>query len=361
MKRTPLNDVHLGLGAKMMLFGGWNMPVQYQGITAEHHAVRNKVGMFDISHMGKFGLQGKNVLEHLQPLVPSDLNRLKPKQAKYTVFLNEQAGVIDDLIVYYVGVKDDQQEVIVIVNAATTRKDKGWLSAHLPDSVTFEDWSDDRALIAVQGPEAIATLQSLTDDDLSAIRNYGHAFGAIAGHKCWFARTGYTGEDGFEVMLAPEAGMELWSALQDKGVVPCGLGARDTLRLEAAMALYGQDVTDQTSPLEAGLDWLVHWDKGEFIGKEALAAQQATGVCRKLVGLKMQGRAIARHDYPVRFNGAQVGIVTSGSISPTLGCAIALAYVPPTLAMVGQTVAIEIRGKDCLAEVVARPFYKRSQ
>lgn len=343
----------------MMPFGGWNMPVQYAGIKAEHQAVREQAGMFDISHMGKFWLEGPNVLTALQGLVPSDLHRLKPGQAKYTVFLNEQAGVIDDLIVYFLGESDGIEQVIVIVNAATTQKDKRWITQHLPPTLTFEDWSEERVLIAIQGPKAIAILQSMTTNDLSAIKNYRHAWGNIAGHDCWFARTGYTGEDGFEVMIPAAIGVEVWQKLQENGVSPCGLGARDTLRLEAAMALYGQDVDDKTTPLEAGLGWLIHADKGDFIGKAALMAQKAQGVSRKLVGLRMEGRAIARHDYPVVVDGNEVGIVTSGSVSPTLGGAIALAYVSQDFAKIGQTVNIIIRGKENPATVVERPFYKR--
>lgn len=342
-----------------MPFGGWNMPVQYAGIKAEHQAVREQAGMFDISHMGKFWLEGPDVLSALQSLVPSDLHRLKPGQAKYTVFLNEQAGVLDDLIVYFLGASDGIEQVIVIVNAATTQKDKQWMMQHLPSSLTFEDWSEDRVLIAVQGPKAIAILQSMTEDDLSAIKNYRHAWGKIAGYDCWFARTGYTGEDGFEVMVPNEIGAILWQKLQAQGVSPCGLGARDTLRLEAAMALYGQDVDENTTPLEAGLGWLIHADKGEFIGKAALLAQKAAGVPRQLVGLRMEGRSIARHDYPVVVDGNEVGMVTSGSVSPTLGGAIALAYVSPEYSQIGQRVAIMIRGKENFATVVERPFYKR--
>ena len=345
----------------MMPFGGWNMPVQYTGIKAEHQAVRTRAGMFDISHMGKFWLEGADVLGALQSLVPSDLKRLKPGQAKYTVFLNQDAGIIDDLIVYFQGIVDGIEQVIIIVNAATTQKDKDWVTQQLPDSITFQDWSEDRVLIAVQGPDAIATLQSMTEDDLSQIKNYRHAWGKIETHDCWFARTGYTGEDGFELMLPPEAGIEIWNKLQAKGVSPCGLGARDTLRLEAAMALYGQDVNDKTTPLEAGLGWLVHADKGHFIGKEALLAQKEQGQSRQLVGLKMAGRAIARHDYPIYVNGNEVGIITSGSISPTLGDAIALGYVPPEFSKVGQTVQIRIRDKEHDAIIVERPFYKRKK
>jgi aminomethyltransferase len=360
LKITPLHGIHQGLTARMMPFGGWDMPVQYIGITAEHQAVRTQAGMFDISHMGKFWLQGEKVLDTLQPLVPSDLNRLKPGQAKYTVLLNDQGGILDDLIVYYEGETQGQQSAIVIVNAATTTKDANWLRPALTHgAIAFEDWTSDRVLIAVQGPQAIAILQSMSSIDLSKIRNYRHGWGQISGQDCWFARTGYTGEDGFELMLAPEAGITIWQELQANGVQPCGLGARDTLRLEAAMALYGQDVDENTTPLEAGLDWLVHFDKGAFLGRAALLSQQTQGLTRQLVGLRMDGRAIARHDYPVIVNDQRVGTVTSGSVSPTLGGAIALAYVPPAYAQVGQQIGVEIRGKVNPAEIVARPFYRR--
>lgn len=344
----------------MMPFGGWSMPVQYQSIKAEHEAVRSRAGMFDISHMGKFYLRGSDLLDKLQPLVPSDLRRLKPGQAKYTVFLNDQAGILDDLIVYYLGADHGIQEAMVIVNAATTAKDRAWITQHLDATIEFQNWSQDRVLIAVQGPQAIAILESLTSSDLTRIRNYRHAWGEIAGYTCWFARTGYTGEDGFELMLSPEAGLDLWQTLMDKGVTPCGLGARDTLRLEAAMALYGQDIDETTTPLEAGLDWLIHADQGDFIGKDALIAQQEQGLTRQLVGLKMEGRAIARHGYPIVVDSNEIGIVTSGSISPTLGDAIALAYIAPPYTQIGQPVNVIIRGKENAAQVVDRPFYRRA-
>jgi aminomethyltransferase len=337
------------------------MPIQYGGITAEHQAVRQKAGMFDISHMGKFQVQGPDVLTALQKLVPSDVSLLQPGQAKYTVMLNAEGGIIDDLIIYNQG-KDASglTSAILIVNASTTDKDKAWLTEHLnAEQVTLADDSELKILIAVQGPEAIATLQTLTDEDLSSIPNYWHKDITLLGQPAWVARTGYTGEDGFEVMLDPEAGVLLWLRLQILGVVPCGLGARDTLRLEAAMALYGQDVNESITPLEAGLTWLVNLDKPSFIGREALLRQKEQGLTRCLVGLEMQGRHIARHDYEIHAEGKAIGVVTSGTFGPTLEKAIALAYVPPAFAQVGQSLSVQIRGKNCPAIVVKRPFYRR--
>lgn len=338
------------------------MPVQYSGITHEHHAVRSTAGMFDISHMGKFRLTGKTVLAQIQALVPSDLSRLQPGEAQYTVLLNDQAGIIDDLIFYYQGIDPDGiQQWVAIVNAATTNKDKAWLLNHLDSTeVSFQDCSTDRALIAVQGPSAIAKLQTLVTEDLSSVKAFGHLEGTILGQPGFLARTGYTGEDGFEVMVPPEVGVELWKALLTLEVVPCGLGCRDTLRLEAAMALYGQDIDETTTPLEAGLGWLVHLDsKADFIGRPVLAHQKQNGVQRRLVGLQMQGRNIARHGYPVMANGKVAGIVTSGTQSPTLGQPIALAYVPTEFSKPGQPLEVEIRGTSYPAIVVKRPFYRR--
>jgi aminomethyltransferase len=361
LSRTPLYSLHLELSARMVPFSGWEMPVQYSGLTKEHQAVRQHSGMFDISHMGKFVLSGQNLIEQLQYLVPSDLSGLQPGEAQYTVLLNPNAGIIDDLIIYYQGVNDSgEQRITTIVNASTTIKDKNWLLEHLDLSkVNFQDLSPTQALIAVQGPEAVKTLQQFVKEDLSVVKRFGHLEGTVLGQPGFLARTGYTGEDGFEVMVAPEVGVELWRSLLSQNVLPCGLGARDTLRLEAAMALYGQDINDQTTPLEAGLGWLVHLDrKGDFIGRSVLDEQKRSGVSRRLVGLQLEGRNIARHDYPIQHNGESVGIVTSGTLSPTLGYPIALGYVPSDISKLNNTVDVEIRGKIYPATVVKRPFYK---
>jgi len=361
LARTPLYDLAVEQKARFTAFSGWEMPVQFSGLKQEHQAVREAVGMFDISHMGKFSLTGKNLLASLQPLVPSDLQRLQPGQAQYTVLLNARAGILDDIIVYYQGENEaGEQHGQIIVNAATKTKDKAWLQAYLEDSpVTFADLSGQKALIAIQGPQAVATLQPWVEVDLTAVKAFGHLNATLLGEPAFLARTGYTGEDGFEVMVDPEVGVKLWSAIADAGATPCGLGARDTLRLEAAMCLYGQDITEETTPLEAGLGWLVHLDgKGDFMGRSVLEQQKAAGIERKLVGLKMAGRYIARHGYPVWVDGEVVGEVTSGTLSPTLGEAIALAYVPKSLSKVGQNLEIEIRGKTHPAVVAKKPFYR---
>ena len=361
LARTPLYQMGVELKARFTSFGGWEMPIQYSSITQEHHAVRNTAGMFDISHMGKFTLQGKNLISQLEYLVPSDLSRLQPEQAQYTVLLNPQGGIIDDIIIYYQSTdSNDTQKLVIIVNASTTDKDKTWILAHLDaDVVQFQDLSQDKILIAVQGPTATNHLQSLVTSDLSPIKAFGHLETTIFGKHAFLARTGYTGEDGFEVMVDSAVGIDLWQALYNVGVVPCGLGCRDTLRLEAAMALYGQDIDDSTTPLEAGLGWLVHLDtKGDFIGREVLTQQKAQGVSRKLVGLQTQGRNIARHGYSVLSSDKVVGEVTSGTLSPTLGYPIALAYVPTQLATLKQQLDVEIRSKAYPAVVVKRPFYR---
>ncbi|HEY9661498.1 MAG TPA: glycine cleavage system aminomethyltransferase GcvT, partial [Allocoleopsis sp.] len=314
--RTPLYALHLEQAGRMVPFSGWEMPVQYSGITKEHQAVRQQVGMFDISHMGKFVIQGKNLIDQLQRLVPSDLSQLQLGEAQYTVLLNPQGGIVDDLIIYYQGnTPSGEQRITTIVNAATTVKDRNWLFTHLESGqFDFEDLSATKSLLAVQGPEAIERLQPFVKEDLSAVKRFGHLEATVLGQPGFFARTGYTGEDGFEIMVDPEIAVQLWRSLLAAGVIPCGLGARDTLRLEAAMALYGQDIDDTTTPLEAGLAWLVHLDrKGEFIGRSVLEQQKQAGVTRRLVGLRLEGRNIARHEYPVMKDGTTVGTVTSGT------------------------------------------------
>jgi aminomethyltransferase len=361
LAQTPLIHLALELKARLTSFGGWEMPVQFTGIGHEHQAVRTAAGMFDISHMGKFVLRGKELIAQLQYLVPSDLSRLQPGQAQYSVLLNSQAGIIDDIIFYYQGQNaNGEQQGVLIVNAATTSKDKAWLLQHLkPEQVELRDLSREKVLIAVQGPKAAAALQTLVQEDLTQLKPFGHLEVTVLGQQSFIARTGYTGEDGFEVMVEPEVGVKLWQSLLKAGVVPCGLGARDTLRLEAAMALYGQDIDETTTPLEAGLSWLVHLDtKGNFIGRDVLEQQKVAGVSRRLVGLQMQGRNIARHGYQVLSAGKVVGEITSGTLSPTLGYPIALAYVPTQLSQLGQQLEVEIRGKTYPATVVKRPFYR---
>lgn len=360
LAQTPLYALALELKARLTSFGGWEMPVQFVGIGREHEAVRTAAGMFDISHMGKFVLRGKQVVSQLQQLVPSDLSRLQPGQAQYTVLLNPQAGIIDDIIFYYQGQDANGERGVLIVNAATTSKDKAWLLQHLDSNgVELQDLSPEKVLIAVQGPQAATVLQSFVQENLAQVRPFGHLETTVLGQPAFSARTGYTGEDGFEVMLEPVTGVELWRSLLQAGVVPCGLGARDTLRLEAAMALYGQDIDDTTTPLEAGLGWLVHLDtKGDFIGRSVLEQQKSTGVPRRLVGLQMQGRNIARHGYQVLSAGEVVGEITSGTLSLTLGYPVALAYVPTALSQVGQQLEVEIRGKAYPGIVVKRPFYR---
>lgn len=362
LARTPLYQLALEQKARLTAFSGWEMPVQYIGIGQEHEAVRTSAGMFDISHMGKFALKGRQLLEQLQPLVPSDLTRLQPGQAQYTVLLNHQAGIIDDIIFYYQGEDNTgEQRGMMIVNAANLTTDKNWLLGNLDAaSVELNDLSTN-VLIAIQGPRSISYLQPFVQADLTPIKAFGHLETTIFGQSAFIARTGYTGEDGFEVMVAPETGVNLWRNLFTSGVVPCGLGARDTLRLEAAMALYGQDIDEATTPLEAGLGWVVHLDtKDDFIGRSVLEQQKANGVEKRLVGIEMQGRYIARHGYPVIYDNQIIGEITSGTLSPTLGKAISLAYVPRKLAKIGQKLAIEIRGKSYPGVVVKKPFYRAS-
>jgi aminomethyltransferase len=352
--RTPLYQQSIELNGRMTAFAGWEMPVQFSGLSAEHQAVRTSAGMFDISHMGKFFSSGANSIELLQSLVPSDLSKLQVGQAQYTVLLNPQGGVIDDIIVYL----EAQGQVMLIVNASTKDGDLAWMRSAIPD---LEDLSAAWALIAVQGPEAVAKLQKFVTDDITQLANFGHCRSQVFDTPAFIARTGYTGEDGFEVMLPPAAAVQLWQELIQAGVLPCGLGARDTLRLEAAMCLYGQELNTTITPLEAGLSWLVQLDKPEFIGREVLIRQKEQGLSRRLVGLELESRYIARHDYPIHYQGAVVGIVTSGTLSPTLQKPIALGYVPTELSKLGQELEVEIRGKLYPAKVVKRPFYKRNR
>ena len=372
LQHTPLHTASVAAGGRMVPFAGWEMAVQYSGLVAEHEAVRSHCGVFDISHMGVLELRGDGVKDFLQALVPSDLFRIGPGEACYTVLLNDAGGIRDDLIVYDRGrvVADggESDELLVVINAACAEADTAWLRQNLePSGVAIRDIKGGGVLLALQGPDAPRRLEGLAGVDLAGLPRFGHreltlahAEGAAAGARVFVGRTGYTGEDGFELLLDKEAGLALWRQLLAAGVTPCGLGARDTLRLEAAMHLYGQDMNAGTSPLEVGLAWLVHLEMPKpFIGRGVLERQSAEGVKRRLVGLELQGRAIARHGYPVLHNGAVVGEVTSGSWAPSLGKAIALALVPSELARLGSELAVEIRGRSEPATVVKRPFYRR--
>jgi aminomethyltransferase len=372
LQHTPLHTASVAAGGRMVPFAGWEMAVQYSGLVAEHEAVRSHCGVFDISHMGVLELRGDGVKDFLQALVPSDLFRIGPGEACYTVLLNDAGGIRDDLIVYDRGrvVADggESDELLVVINAACAEADTAWLRQNLePSGVAIRDIKGGGVLLALQGPDAPRRLEGLAGVDLAGLPRFGHreltlahAEGAAAGARVFVGRTGYTGEDGFELLLDKEAGLALWRQLLAAGVTPCGLGARDTLRLEAAMHLYGQDMDAGTSPLEVGLAWLVHLEMPKpFIGRGVLERQSAEGVKRRLVGLELQGRAIARHGYPVLHNGAVVGEVTSGSWAPSLGKAIALALVPSGLARLGSELAVEIRGRSEPATVVRRPFYRR--
>lgn len=353
LNRTALYDQHLQLQAKLVSFGGWEMPLQYTGILAEHRAVRSQVGMFDVSHMSKWLLQIPD-LEQLQRLVPSNLTRLKPGQAQYSVLLNPQGGIIDDLILYYL----ENHSWLLISNASTSSKVEAWLQENLPSQIS--DRYAGHALIAIQGPEAIPRVQALLDIKIDQIPRFHHQFFPILGQTSWLARTGYTGEDGVEIMAPPQIASQLWQDLLGQAVTPCGLGARDTLRLEAGLHLYGQELNEQTSPLEAELGWLIHWsEKADFLGRSALERQQTEGITRKLVALTLEGKNIARPGHQIYIKNQQIGKVTSGTLSPSLGIPIALAYVPPSLATPGQTLTIQIRDRPALATVVHRPHYRK--
>ncbi len=311
---------------------------------------------------GKIWFERETSKRKISTLSTLRLDRLQPGQAQYTVLLNAKGCILDDIIFYSQepDATTSEERAVIIVNAATRIRDKAWIAAHLEVSgVSFADISKNKILIAIQGPEAVTFLQPLVEDNLAPIKAFGHLETNLLGQPSFIARTGYTGEDGFEIMVDAEVGKELWQKLLTAGVVPCGLGARDTLRLEAAMALYGQDIDDNITPLEAGLGWVVHLDtKGDFIGREVLEQQKASGVSKRLVGIEMQGRHIARHGYPVILEGETVGEVTSGTLSPTLNRAVALAVVPAKLAKIGQQLEVEIRGKNYPANVVKKPFYR---
>ncbi len=346
----------------MVDFGGWEMPVQYEGILEEHRAVRERVGLFDVSHMGKFELTGSDALPALQSLTPNDVGRLADGRCHYSAFLTERGRgtFVDDLLVY----RRAADSYLVVVNAGNTPKDFQWAKAHAQGDLRLEDKSAAYALIAVQGPLAAAVMSRVSQPDPSDLPYYGFRDSQVLGSPALVSRTGYTGEDGFEIYLDPQYAEKVFRGLLEagrpEGVVPCGLGARDTLRLEAKMALYGNDIDDTVTPWEADLGWIVKMKKGDFLGRDALERQKEQGVPRKLVGFEMVDRGIARHGYPAQTPAGE-GVVTSGTHSPTLGHPIGLALVPSGAQTVGTEFEVDIRGRRARARIVETPFYKRKK
>ncbi len=356
MRRTPLYDRHVALGAKMVPFAGWEMPIQYAGIVAEHRAVRTAAGLFDLSHMGELYLRGKGAGAALDGLVSSDIAGLEVGQARYGLLTSERGTIVDDVIVYRI----DPEQYLVVANAANIDKDAAHVRAHLPSDVAFADRSAETALIAIQGPMAASILERLAAG-ISELPAFGVRAANVAGAEAHVARTGYTGEDGFEIFVRNEVAGRVWDTLLEAGkaggLVPIGLGARDTLRLESRYSLYGNEIDEATGPIEAGLAWTCKLDK-EFLGRDAIAKAKEAGPKRRLVGLVVEG-GVARHGFPVTSAGAEVGRVTSGTFGPTVAKNIALAYVPADLAKVGTALAVRIRDRDVPATVVKTPFYKR--
>jgi aminomethyltransferase len=366
LKQTPLNAAHRRLGARMVDFGGWDMPVQYPAGTVEEHLrTRRHAGLFDVSHMGEIEVRGPEAIAFVNRLCANDAAKLSDGQAQYSALTTPAGTVVDDLLVY----RFAADHLLLVVNASTTDKDWQWINDHRGDEqVELQNRSADFCQIAVQGPRAVATLQQLTDTPLAEIKYYHFRLGQVDGVEAIISRTGYTGEDGFEVYAAPDRAEQLWQRLldagrygEDDGILPCGLAARNTLRLEAAMALYGHEITEETTLLEAGLGWITKLNKGDFTGRDALARQKAEGLRRKLVGFEVTERGIARDEQPVLVAGQTVGRVTSGSPAPYLKKNIGLAYLPVEYAQEGQEILIDVRGRTVTARVVPTPFYKREK
>jgi aminomethyltransferase len=363
LRKTALNSRHRASNARMVAYAGWDMPVEYVGITAEHMAVRTRAGVFDVSHMGEIEIAGRNALAAVQRISSNDASRLAIGQIQYAGLLTPEGTFIDDMLVYRIA----SSHFMLVVNAANAAKDYAWIAEQVAASgdAAVVDSSSRYALISVQGPASAEVVQPLTGIDLAGLRYYWYAHGEVASARAMVSRTGYTGEDGFEIFVPPNVADRVWQALLESGraadVVPCGLGARDTLRLEAAMRLYGNDIDESTSVLEAGLEWIVAWDKDGAIGVDRLREQRAAGASRSLVGLELTDPGIARHGYPVLREGQKVGVVTSGTQTPFLKKSIAMAYVPVDAAAVGTELQVDIRGRAAKARVVPLPFYKRSK
>lgn len=361
VKKTPLYEEHLKLGARMADFAGWQMPIQYTGIIDEHVAVRTHAGLFDVSHMGEFEFTGPDALECVNYLTANNAAALVDGQAQYSILLNEEGTVIDDVIVYRL----TNEHFLMVVNASNIEKDFGWVTSKAKGNVKIANKSDDYALIAFQGPLAAPILSKLTDINLQTVSTFHFKTGTVCDQKkCIIARTGYTGEDGFEIYTAPQSAPTIWQGILEQGkpqgVKPVGLGARDTLRLEMKYSLYGHEISDETNPLEAGLGWVVKLDKKcDFIGKKALMKIKEEGLKRKLVGFKMLERGIPRQGCDIMANDKKIGFVTSGTMSPSLKEAIGMGYVPLEYSKEGSKIWVDIRGAQRQAIIVKTPFYKR--
>jgi aminomethyltransferase len=362
LRKTPLNARHRASNARMVPYGGWDMPVEYSGITAEHLAVRTRAGVFDVSHMGEIEVAGKDALAAVQRISSNDASRLTTGQIQYSGLLTPAGTFVDDMLVMRMG----PNHFMLVVNGANAAKDYAWIAEQIKPAgeVAAVDTSSRYALIALQGPASQEVLQPLTGVALDDLKYYWFANGEVANARATISRTGYSGEDGFEIFVPPNMADRVWQALLESGraaeVIPCGLGARDTLRLEAAMRLYGNDIDESTTVLEAGLGWTVGWKKSGFIGEEPLREQKEKGTDRTLVGFEMVDRGIARHGYPVVVGDKRVGVVTSGTQTPFLKKAIGMAYVPTELAAPGTELTIDVRGRSSAARVVSLPFYKRT-
>ena len=363
LRKTPLHDIHQSMGARMVPFGGWHMPVQYSGIMDEHRAVREAAGLFDVSHMGEIDIKGPHALDFAQMVTTNDASRLHEGQAQYSIICNPNGGIVDDTLVY----KMSNEHYMLCVNASNIDKDYSWIKRQCtPDfNVEVHDVSSHYAQLAIQGPKAVNILNSIADKELASIPHFCFDYANLDGVNTMVSRTGYTGEDGFEIYLSPEKAAKLWQAIvkagEKDGIKPVGLGARDTLRLEMKYSLYGNDINDETSPLEANLGWVVKFHKSDFIGKEALLEQKGAGLKKKLVCLTVDGREIPRPGYELYLEGRNIGSVTSGTKSPSLGKGIAMAYVESGLDKEGQLLQIMIRNKGVEARVINPPFYKKSK
>ena len=360
MKKTALNDQHKEHDAKMVDFFGWEMPIEYSGIVNEHMAVRKKAGLFDVSHMGEILIKGPQALDFVQYLTPNNASKLDSNRAQYSAMTTPQGTFVDDLLVYCL----EEDTYLLVVNAANTDKDYDWVMAHKDKfDVTVENQSDEYTQLALQGPSALEILKPLTSLELEEMKPFRVRYGEVAGVESIISRTGYTGEDGFEIYTRSSQPGKIWDALMEqgseKGLIPVGLGARDTLRLEATLMLYGNDIDETTTVLEAGLGWLVKFKKGDFIGRDALKKQKEEGIERKLSGFEVLERGIARPHYPVFVEGAKTGEVRSGTFAPYLKKRIGLTYLPVEYSEPGKELEIEIRGKRVKAQVVPLPFYKQ--